>query len=122
VTEERVPLFVRIPAERARQLATSARAAGKAKQDFIADLIEGHPTKPAPVDSTGVPEILTLDDLVAFLRIERADVLSRLAAGELPARRFGSEWRFSRTAILQWMEGTDRPDRRTGFGSTAAAP
>jgi hypothetical protein len=40
----------------------------------------------------------------------------RLADGDLPARRFGTAWRFSKDAILRWLEGVDRAERiPTGY-------
>jgi excisionase family DNA binding protein len=125
VNGDRVPLFVRIPADQARRLTESARRAGRAKQDLVADLI-GQGLRAVP-DLAATPTvtavevgmadvILTLDELVALLRVDEPEVQKRLAAGELPARRFGSEWRFSRAAVMRWLEGADRVERPTGFG------
>jgi excisionase family DNA binding protein len=123
INEDRVPLFVRIPADQARQLTESARRSGKAKQDLVADLIgQGLRADLAATPAVTAAEvgmagvILTLDELVALLRVDESEVQKRLAAGELPARRFGSEWRFSRAAVMRWLEGADRVERPTGFG------
>lgn len=50
-----------------------------------------------------VREVLTVADAAALLQVE-ADVIERLAAdGELPGRRIGEQWRFTRQAILDWL-------------------
>ncbi len=126
MADERSALFVRIPMATARKLESHAKRAGRSKQDVVSTLItEGlqkstnnaviAPTPPSVVVEPS-NDIMTLDELVAFLRVDRAELERRLHAQELPARRFGEEWRFSREAIAHWMEGTDRPTKRqTGF-------
>jgi len=43
-------------------------------------------------------------------------------AGELPGRRFGDQWRFSRWARLAWLDGSDTPQRTPpGFGPASRA-
>jgi excisionase family DNA binding protein len=126
--EDKSALFVRIPTATAKKLETHAKRAGRSKQDIVATLITAGLQKPSVSSSAGsvvpiaavapeVTDILTLDELSAYLRIDREELEKRLQTQEIPARRFGSEWRFSREAINRWMEGTDRPTKRqTGFG------
>jgi excisionase family DNA binding protein len=93
------------------------RAAGRSKQDLVTDFIElqlnvhdGVSVKDASED------ILTTDEVCAFLRVDMAAVEERLHAGDIPARRFGVEWRFSKAAILRWLDGNDASDHRAiGF-------
>jgi excisionase family DNA binding protein len=127
MADEKTALFVRIPMATAKKLESHAKRAGKSKQDVVSTLItEGLqkgiapslvvPTAPTVSGPEAVSDIMTLDELVAFLRVDRSELERRLQAQELPARRFGDEWRFSREAIAHWMEGTDRPTKRqTGF-------
>ena len=50
-------------------------------------------------------EVMTLHEAAAFLRIDRA-ALGQLAAwGQVPGRRIGAQWRFSRSALLAWLGG-----------------
>ena len=49
------------------------------------------------------PEVLTLAEAAAYLRVPEAE-LGRMAGLQgLPGRRIGTEWRFSRAAIQDWL-------------------
>lgn len=125
--EPRAALFVRIPAAQARQLDSRARALGRTKQDVVADLLAtsftsdaapqvDHPPPDAPDD------VVTLDELAALLKLDPGAVMVRVDAGELPGRRFGDQWRFSRRAVLSWLDGSDTPERTPpGFGPSPRA-
>ena len=59
--------------------------------------------EPSPVRAAGWPEVLTLAEAAAYLRVAEAE-LGRIAGSQgLPGRRIGSEWRFSRAAIQDWL-------------------
>ena len=59
--------------------------------------------EPLPVRAAGWPDVLTLAEAAAYLRVPEAE-LGRLTGSQgLPGRRIGSEWRFSRAAILDWL-------------------
>ncbi len=63
-------------------------------------------------------EILDLSGVAALLRVSEASILDRVAHGGFPARRFGPDWRISRTAVTAWLHGTDpTTDRSTGFAT-----
>ena|SRR5205823_14462322 len=49
------------------------------------------------------PEILTLPEAAAYLRVSAEDVVRMIVAEGLPARKFGAEWRFFKTAIQDWL-------------------
>jgi excisionase family DNA binding protein len=125
--EPRSALFVRIPAFQARQLDSRARALGRTKQDVVADLLA---TSLVPLDPphAGQPprdspdEVLTLDELAEMFKLDAGTIMVRVDAGELPGRRFGDQWRFSRRAVLAWLDGCDSPERTPpGFGSSPRA-
>ena len=60
-------------------------------------------SEPSPVRAAGWPEVLTLAEAAAYLRVPEAE-LGRMAGSlGLPGRRIGCEWRFSRAAILDWL-------------------
>jgi excisionase family DNA binding protein len=63
-------------------------------------------------------EVLTLDEASAFLKVPADTVRSRAEEGDLPGRRFGSEWRFARMAVLAWLADGD-PAKRRHTSSTA---
>ena len=61
--------------------------------------VVGHASfRPAPesevLDAAGAAELLLVDE---------AAVLELAERGELPARRIGDAWRFSRRALLDWL-------------------
>ena len=53
---------------------------------------------------TGETEVLTPAQLAEFLQVDEEDAgCTCRARRELPARKLGEEWRFSRSAILAWL-------------------
>jgi excisionase family DNA binding protein len=127
MSEPRAALFVRIPAAQARQLDSRARALGRTKQDVVADLLATSlvPLEPsysgqAPQDSPD--EVLTLGEVAELFKLDTSTIMVRVDAGELPGRRFGDQWRFSRRAVLAWLDGSDSPERKPpGFGPSRRA-
>ncbi len=122
VPEQRAALFVRIPASQARQLDARARALGRTKQDLVTDLLVSSLVPVAPAEQVPRPaadsdEVLTLDELAGILKLDEEAVMARVDTGELPGRRFGDQWRFSRRAVLIWLDGSDATHRTPpGFG------
>jgi excisionase family DNA binding protein len=49
------------------------------------------------------PEILTLAEAAAFLRIPESEIIRQVSAQGLPGRLLGAEWRFPKAAILEWL-------------------
>jgi len=59
---------------------------------------------PPPTTVNGsMGEVLTLAEAAAYLRLTEADVLQLVHSQNLPGRFTGSEWRFLKTAIQQWL-------------------
>jgi excisionase family DNA binding protein len=127
---ERAGLFVRIPTAQATQLDRAAAKAGMRKQDFVSSLLaaqlDARPprgaTRTSPPDPTATAAalpaddaVLTLDEAATLLRVSGDEVADRARSGELPGRRFGTEWRFSRRALLDWLQGSDGNGRAPGF-------
>jgi|SRR5579884_635315 len=125
------PLFVRLPSSSAAKLDRAAFELGAAKKDLVAGLVERyvdphateqladlvadgrrvaveveadgltvgrHSFRPAPA-----PDVLTLEQLAELLQADPGDVERMAEAGEIPGRRIGSAWRFSRAAVLEWL-------------------
>jgi excisionase family DNA binding protein len=106
--EETAPLFARIPRSEAEKLSRAARALGTSKQRIIAELLAHHldPLSPGAHEFrpyVASADVLTLGEAAELLRVEEAVVERLASAGELPGRRLGSEWRFSRSALLEWL-------------------
>ncbi|MGI8428016.1 MAG: helix-turn-helix domain-containing protein [Solirubrobacteraceae bacterium] len=55
----------------------------------------------------GAPEVLTVAQAADLLQATE-DTITKLAeAGELPGRRIDGDWRFARSAVLDWLGGRD---------------
>ena len=72
------------------------------------------PTKPlgAPVRKAGWPEVLTLTEAAAYLRVPEAEVVRLVGPRGLPGRLIGSDWRFSKTALDQWLRTPPGPSTK----------
>ena len=62
-----------------------------------------------------VSEIVTLAEAAAYLRLSEADIVNLVQAQNLPGRFTGSEWRFLKSAIQQWLAiGSPSDARKEG--------
>jgi excisionase family DNA binding protein len=56
------------------------------------------------LDDGAAPQVLTVDELAALLRVERKTAYAAIARGEIPGvRRIGGVIRVSREAVLAWL-------------------
>ena len=119
----RTPLFVRLPRDQAAALDRLADATGRQKQHLVSELLADRltpgagPVSIGRVEVANTPEVrtdeaLTLEEAAALLKIPADAVRSRAEEGDLPGRRFGTEWRFARMAILSWLANGDPQKRR----------
>jgi excisionase family DNA binding protein len=118
----RTPLFVRLPRDQAAALDRLADATGRHKQHLVSELLADRLTSGAAVsvgrvEVSNTPEVrsdevLTLEEAAALLKLPPDAVRSRADDGDLPGRRFGEEWRFSRMAVLAWLADGDPKKRR----------
>ena len=128
-------LYVKLPANAVDKLHRAAETLGIKKKDLVANLVakyvdpdtkQGLGTLHAmsqprrvTVDMGGdgptlgaysfqphdPPEVLNVEAVAELLQLERKVVLDLAEAGTLPGRKLGTEWRFSRTAIIAWLAG-----------------
>jgi len=49
-------------------------------------------------------DVLNLKEAVSFLKIGRTTLLKLAQEGKLPGQKVGNQWRFSRQALLKWLE------------------
>jgi excisionase family DNA binding protein len=115
-------LFVRIPSTEAAKLHRAADALGAPKRELITRLVAQYvdPDNPTMLNALGGAraewgvgqhsfrpaeelEILTPAQLAGLLQVEEAVVVELAEQRELPGRKVGEEWRFSREAILAWL-------------------
>jgi excisionase family DNA binding protein len=83
-------------------------------------------TRPKRVAMTG-PEVLTLPEAAAYLRISVDELLRVVKEQGLPARKIGEDWRFLKTALQYWLststsETTKKPFWQTHFGALKDDP
>ena len=125
--EKRTPLYVRIPQAQAEKLDRVAFELKIPKQDLIAGLVEDMKIAPGFTrrrtevvevdDSVSVgrasflpyepPEVLTLPLAADLLQVDEEVVAQMAEAGDLPARKLGDDWRFSRIALIEWLGKVD---------------
>ena len=55
-------------------------------------------------------EILNIDDAAAFLGVSVKTFGKVLREGDVPARKVGREWKFSRQALVDWVASTRSRD------------
>jgi excisionase family DNA binding protein len=125
-------LFVRLPATAVEKLDRAAEALGMRKKDLVAGLVtkyvdpdsrrglsalgalsthkvavdvgDSGPTRGSysfhPYDP---PEVLSAAQAAEFLQIDEAVVIEMAESGQLPGRKLGAAWRFSRAALVTWL-------------------
>ncbi len=52
-----------------------------------------------------LPEVLTIEEVAAFLRLPEDTVRHYAARLAIPGRQIGDHWRFSRRALEEWLRG-----------------
>jgi excisionase family DNA binding protein len=123
--EDYTALFVRIPSAEAEKLHRAADFLRTPKRELITKLVASFdpedpvwtrevagPPMPAeaewevgrhsflPVEAL---EVLNPAQLAELLQVDEDAVVELAKQGELPGKKVGEEWRFSRAAILTWL-------------------
>ena len=126
-------LYVRIPTTAVDKLGRAAEALGVHKKDLIAGLVTKYvdPDSQRGLDALGSlsqprrvtvevgdagptlgsysfqsydpPEVMSVEQVAQFLQVEEAVVIELAEARQLPGRKLGSVWRFSRAALVAWL-------------------
>jgi excisionase family DNA binding protein len=53
-------------------------------------------------------EVLNADEAAEFLGFNPYTIREKARLGEIPGRKIGREWRFSRRRLLEWLEEDSR--------------
>jgi excisionase family DNA binding protein len=118
--QDRVPLYVRLPRDQAAALDRLVDATGQHKQrvvsELLADRLEVGRIDIAEKPNMGGEEVLTLDELASLLRLPTQAVETLARNGEPPGRRIAGEWRFARSAVLEWLARGEGADHGGGEG------
>jgi excisionase family DNA binding protein len=131
-------LYVRLPAAAVDKLDRAAQALGMRKKDLVAGLVSRYvdpdsqrglsalgslSTRKVTVDLGEVgptlgsysfqaydpPEVMNAEQAAQFLQIDEAVVIEMAESGKLPGRKLGAAWRFSRAALVAWL---NTPEKR----------
>ena len=119
-SEPTSPLFVRLPTASAERLSRAAFELKTPKRELVADLVDRYlgaedlaVGRVAP--QLREPDVLTVEQLAELLQVDGKTLRSLAAKGELPGRKVGRHWRFSRQAVLDWVATPERKRRAPGF-------
>ena len=119
-SEPTSPLFVRLPTASAERLSRAAFELKTPKRELVADLVDRYlgaedlaVGRVAP--QLREPDVLTVEQLAELLQVDGKTLRSLAAQGELPGRKVGRHWRFSRQAVLDWLATPERKRRAAGF-------
>jgi len=86
--------------EQSRPLPVLARVQVCANSVHNARSYDGREMKTVKISMN---EVLTLWEVADFLKIHRSTVYRLVKRGELPAFRVGTDWRFNRVSIEEWL-------------------
>jgi len=64
---------------------------------------DGVPSVAPPGDD----DVLTVEELVAWLRLSESTVLKLLSERAIPARKVGHQWRIRRGRVRDWLDGRE---------------
>jgi helix-turn-helix protein len=126
-------LYVRLPAAAVDKLDRAATALGVHKKDLVAGLVSKYVDpdsqrglsalgslsqprrvtvdvgEPGPAlgsysfQTYDPPEVLNAEQAGQLLQIAPELVIALSEAGQLPGRKLGTDWRFSRAALVAWL-------------------
>jgi excisionase family DNA binding protein len=114
-------VFLRLPAAEAETLEKASRRLATPKSRLVAELVASHLARDEPPAAIGALkgapvgrasfaafeelEVLTLEQLAELLSLDVESARALAEEGALPGRKLGEEWRFSRSAVLDWLAG-----------------
>ncbi len=61
-----------------------------------------------PVMTAILPNVLTLEETAAYLRLSPEVVAQEAIAGNIPGQQVNNTWRFLKTAIDDWLQNRDQ--------------
>jgi excisionase family DNA binding protein len=114
--EPTAAVFVRVPVRQAEVLNRLSFELKRPKRAIVSALLSVLESEPgrvvlghadtAPSLADGLTsEVLDVEALASFLGVDAGLVHELAERGELPGRKLGDDWRFARTAVLDWLGG-----------------
>ena len=103
------PLFVRLPAADAERLDRVSFELKRPKQELVAEALRSLDVQRPPIGfarpASGSRDVLTTAQLAELLQVDEKVVRDLARRGELPGRKIGRDWRFARSAVIDWLAG-----------------
>ena len=62
-----------------------------------------------------LPDVLTLEEAAAYLRLSKGAVKKQAEMRLLPGRKVDRQWRFLKAALDDWLRGQDKKDSWTAL-------
>lgn len=62
-------------------------------------------SQPYPDPAPTPPEVMTIDDLAAYLQVSKSSLYKLAQGGKIPGQKVGKHWRFHKDAIDAWLRG-----------------
>ena len=63
-------------------------------------------TRPGKSPPPAPPEVMTIDDLAAYIQVSKSSIYKLAQEGRVPAQKVGKHWRFRKAVIDEWLRGT----------------
>ena len=77
------------------------------------------PKKPS---SEPINEVLTAGEVASYLRVSLSTIYRLLKSGDLPAFKIGSDWRFNRVHIEEWLRSRQQtPESQSSYDPSSAS-
>jgi excisionase family DNA binding protein len=113
---KKTPLFVRLPKQQVAALDRLANQTGRPKQHLLSELLADRMAsgtlsvgrvEVANSEATD-GDVLTLEEAATLFKLSPEAIQAAVESGNVPGRRFGKDWRFSRLALLTWLGRGER--------------
>ncbi len=109
--DSQVPLYVKLPSEANERLQHAAQTLGVPKKRLVAELvtkyIDADPHRPVvgtySFRTYDPPEVMNAEQAGAFLQISEKEIIALAESSQLPGRKLGTVWRFSREGLVAWL-------------------
>ena len=64
-------------------------------------------------------DVMTIDELAAYLKLSKSSLYHFARAGKVPGVKIGQQWRFQKIAIDEWMRTGTMPSQSPAAGRNA---
>jgi len=68
-------------------------------------------TRSRPDPTPTPPDVMTIDDLAAYLQLSKSSLYKLAQEGKVPGQKVGKHWRFRRDTIDRWLDQREAEDQ-----------